>query len=322
MKVFVTGGSGFVGGHAIERLTKDHDVVAMARSEKSASVVRGFGARAVSAELGAVSPQLLEGVDAIVHSAAYAEEWGTREQFWSANVDGTTQLLDAAKKAGVKRFVHIGTEAAVFDGHPLVDIDETHPYPAHQRYLYSETKAEAERRVLAAKTASFETLSIRPRMVWGPRDASVLPAIVRMAKAGSFAWLDGGRHLTSTTHVLNVADALALALERGRSGESYFVTDEGTRTIREFVTALAATRGVDLSKAASVPGWLARPLSAIVEGAYRVAGAERTPPMTRFAIAMMSRTVTIKIDKARAELGYAPRISVDEGLRAMHATSA
>ncbi len=317
MKVFVTGGSGFVGSHVIERLAKEHEVVAMARSPKSEAAVRAFGATPISAELGAVKPEALTGVDAIVHAAAFAEEWGTRAQFWTANVDGTTQLLDAAKKAGVKRFVHVGTEAALFDGHSLVDVDETAPYPAHPRYLYSETKAEAEKRVLAAETTAFETISIRPRLVWGPRDASVLPAVLRMAKAGSFAWLDGGRHLTSTTHVTNVADALALALTRGRSGQAYFVTDEGTRTMRSFLTELAATQSVDLSKAGSVPGWLARPLSVIVEGAYRLVGAKKTPPMTRFAVAMMSRTVTIKIDKARAELGYTPRVSVEAGMRSM-----
>lgn len=86
---------------------------------------------------------MLRGMDVVVHAAAYAEEWGTRAQFWEANVDGTQKTLDAARRAGVARFVHIGTEAAVFDGHDLVNIDETREYPAVQKYLYSETKAEA-----------------------------------------------------------------------------------------------------------------------------------------------------------------------------------
>lgn len=319
MRVFVTGGSGFVGGHAIERIAREHEVFAMARSEASAAVVRGFGATPVRCELGAVRAEDLAGIDAIVHAAAFVEEWGTRDQFWTANVVGTTQLLDAARAAGVKRFVHVGTEAAVFDGHALVDVDERAPYPTRHRFLYSETKAEAEKRVLAARSDAFTTISVRPRLVWGPRDASVLPAVVRMAKAGRFAWLDGGRHLTSTTHASNLAEALALALGRGRSGEAYFVADDGTRTVREFLTPLAATAGVDLSRAGNVPGWLARPVSVVVEGAYRMVGATRTPPMTRFAIAMMSRTVTVNTAKAKAELGYAPKVSVEEGLRAMQA---
>src|SRR5690606_20182814 len=97
----------------------------------------------------------------------------------------------------------------------LVDIDESVLPPSRHTFLYSETKAEAERRVLAANSAEFTTLSLRPRFVWGPRDTSVLPAIVAMVEKGSFAWLDGGRHATSTTHVANLVHAVELALDHG-----------------------------------------------------------------------------------------------------------
>jgi hypothetical protein len=314
MQIFVTGGSGFVGGHLLEALAaQGHSLHALARSDASARLVQGYGATPVRADLGDIQGEHLRGAEAVIHCAARAEEWGTRAQFWEANVRGTERVLAAAREAGVRRFIHVGTEAAVFDGHDLVDIDETYPYPKRQRYLYSESKAEAERLVLGANSEAMTTLSIRPRLVWGPRDSTVLPAIVRMARAGSFAWLDGGRALTSTTHVRNVVHALGLSLRAGRGGAAYFVADDGQRTIREFLTALSATQGVTLP-ARSIPGALARPLSALVEGAYRLVGAKATPPMTRFAIAMMSRTVTVRCDRARAELGYAPVISVDEGL--------
>lgn len=316
MRIFVTGGSGFVGGHLIEALASRHEVLALGRSSGSLARVEQFGARGVRGELGAVDPSALAGVDAVVHAAAFVEEWGTREQFWQANVVGTEQLLGAARSAGVRRFVHVGTEAAIFDGHDLVGVDEQHPYPKRQRYLYSETKAEAEQRVLAASQEGFAALSIRPRLVWGERDTSVLPAVLRMAREGSFAWLDGGRQRTSTTHVANLVHALELALERGRGGQAYFVADEGERTMREFLAALTQTQGVTLPSR-SIPSALARPLAAGVEGLWTFLKIQRTPPMTRFAIDMMSSTVTVRTGKARSELGYAPVISVEEGLRRM-----
>lgn len=316
MRVFVTGGSGFVGGHVIEGLvTRGHEVRAMSRSERSADAVRRFGASPVRSSLGAVEPAHLEGCDAIVHCAAFVEEWGTRARFWEANVEGTTQLLAAARQAGVRRFVHIGTEAALFDGHDLVSIDETAPYPARQRFLYSETKAEAERRVLAANGDAMTTLSLRPRLVWGPRDTSVLPAVLRMAEEGSWVWLDGGAHRTSSCHVLNLVHAVSLALEGGRGGEAYFIADDGELTLRDFIGRLAASEGVELG-ARSIPGWLARALAGAVEGAWRLFRVRRTPPMTRFAIAMMSATVTVSTSKARAELGYEPVIRVSDVLAA------
>jgi nucleoside-diphosphate-sugar epimerase len=316
MKVFVTGGSGFVGGHVIEALSPTYTVLAMARSPKSAQAVARYGATAVTVGLDAVDAGHLAGCDAVVHCAAYVEEWGTREQYWKGNVEGTTRMLDAARRAGVQRFVHIGTEAALFDGHDLVDVDEGHPYPAVQRYLYSETKAEAERRVLAANAEGFATISLRPRFVWGPRDTSVLPAVLRMARAGAWVWLDGGRARTSTTHVRNLARAVELALTEGRGGEAYFVADEGTRPLRELLSAMAQTQGVTLPDR-TMPGAVARPLAAALEGAWRALGIKKAPPMTAFAIAMMSRAVTVNTAKARRELGYAPVIDVAAGLAAM-----
>lgn len=314
MHVFITGGSGFVGGHVIERLiAKGHQVSAMARSKRSEAVVAGFGATPVSCALGEVREEHLANVDVIVHCAAFVEEWGTREQYVRVNVDGTKQLLAMAKRAGTPRFIHISTEAVLFNGEDLVDIDESTPYPA-QTFLYSETKAEAERCVLAANESGLVTLALRPRFVWGPRDQTILPVIVSMAKRWS--WIDGGRAQTSTTHVANLAHSVLLALEHGRGGEAYFVVDRERSTMRAFLTALARTRNVDLpSRSLSLP--VARTIAEVLERVYRLASSATPPPLTRFSAAMMSSTVTIRSDKAERDLGYAPVISVAEGLAAL-----
>jgi len=293
-----------------------HDAVAMARSDRSAEKVERYGATPVRAALGSVSQNDLAGCDAVVHAAAFVEEWGTRAQFWEANVEGTTQLLEVAERAGVTRFIHIGTEAALFDGRALVQIDETEGYPQKQRFLYSETKAEAERRVLAASTERFTTLSIRPRFVWGPRDTSVRPAIVRMANAGGWTWLDGGRARTSTTHVENLVHAVLLGLENGRGGEAYFVADAEESSLESFLSELAHTAGVELPRR-SLPGAVVRPIATVLDAAYRMVGSSTPPPITRFAAAMMSRTITVRTDKAERELGYAPVITLAEGFEAL-----
>jgi nucleoside-diphosphate-sugar epimerase len=319
MKIFVTGGSGFVGGHVIERLCDEHEIVAMARSDRSAGAVETLGATAVRCSLGHVRPEHLEGVDVIVHSAAFVEEWGTREQFFQVNVEGTRQLLDVAKRAGVSRFIHIGTEAALFDGSDLVEATEETPYPDHHRFLYSESKAAAERLVLGANTSGFTTLSLRPRLVWGPRDATVLPAIKEMVERNAFVWLDGGDSRTSTTHVANLVHAVRLALTEGRGGEAYFVADGEDSRIRDFLIRLAATDDVELPDR-SIPGWLARSLAAATEGVWRLLRLRSTPPLTLFSVAMMSREVTVRTEKAQRELGYQPVMTLERGFSALRAS--
>lgn len=321
MIVFVTGGSGFIGGHVIERLVANgHRVRAMARSDRSAEAVTSLGATPVRCGLHDVQQDHLASCDAVVHCAAFVEEYGPRDAFWQANVEGTQRVLDAAQAADVGRFVHIGTEAALFDGHDLLDIDETHPVPARQRFLYSETKAEAERRVLAVDRPGFRTLSLRPRLVWGPRDGSVLPAIIAMAQAGRWSWLDKGAGRTSTTHVHNLAHAVVLAVDADIGGTALFVADAGQTTLRAFLTRLANTRGVALPDR-SMPGALARPLSRLVEGAWRLLRLPGTPPLVAFSVHMMSRSVTVRWDRAAQVLGYEPIIDRDTGLAQLAATA-
>jgi len=316
MKVFVTGASGFVGGAVVQLLKKKHSIYAMSRSEKSDAAIRKLGAKPVRCELGRVEANHLKGIDAIVHAAAFVEQWGSRADFWNANVTGTEQLMAAAQEARVKRFIFIGTEACLFHGQDMLDIDESYPYPAATPYLYSLTKGEAEKRVIAANAKGFATLSIRPRLVWGTGDKTILPVLVDMIQKKKFMWMDKGDKRTDTTHIANLAHAVALGLTKGRGGEVYFVTDGEPTTFRNFLTRYLATQDIQ-PPGKSVPGAVARGLAFIIESVWKLFRLSGEPPLTRFAAAIMSRHCTIRIDKIRKDMGYKPVISVAEGLKQM-----
>lgn len=315
-KLFITGASGFVGGAIVQALANRYTLLALSRSDRSDAVIRALGATPVRGELGSVAAEAMAGCEAVIHCAAFVKQWGTREQFWNANVEGTRQLLQVARQAGAQRFIHIGTEAALFHGQHMRDIDEQYPYPAHTPFLYSETKAAAEKLVLAANAPGFATLSIRPRFVWGPGDQTILPVLEAMVRSGQFLWIDHGRAQTSTTHIANLVHAVELALERGAGGNAYFVTDDGNTQMHEFLTALLATRKLQPQEK-SIPGWLARMLAVLTEGTWRALGKTSDPPLTRLAASMMSRDCTIRTDKAQRELGYQPVISRGDGLKGL-----
>jgi nucleoside-diphosphate-sugar epimerase len=317
MRIFVTGASGFVGGAATRSLiAAGHSVLAMSRSEESDAKIRALGAEPVRCDLENVVGPHLAGADVVLHCAAFVEQWGPRNAWTRFNVEGTRNVLSAAQNWGVPRFIHIGTEAALFRGQHLRGVDETYPLAPRSPYPYSSTKAQAEQLVRDANAPGFETIVLRPRFIWGPGDTTLLPAIVAMAKAGQFMWINGGRAMTSTTHIANLVHAIDLALTKGRAGEAYFILDDGVRPMREMLSGMAASRGVALPDK-SVPGWVADAIGATCETLWRTFPMKGDPPLTRFSAMIMSRDAILKDDKARAEMGYAPVISVEDGLRAL-----
>lgn len=320
---FVTGGSGFIGGALVRRLVAEGwRVRALARSDASAKAVAANGAEAVRGDLDDVGAMAdgARGCDVTFHCAAQLGEWGTRAEFEHGNVQGTKNAIEASQRGGVQRFVHVGTEAALFDGEPLVMVDERAPLKPDSPALYSATKAQAEAVVLAAASPELETVVVRPRLVWGPGDTTVLPELVEAVDSGRFAWIGGGRHLTSTTHVDNVVEGLLLAAEKGTSGSAYFVTDGEPVEFRDFVTRWLATAGVEPG-GRSVPAPLARVAAAAVERVWRLLRLKSTPPITRLGVWLASLETTIDITRARTELGYEPIRGVDEGLAELAAAT-
>jgi nucleoside-diphosphate-sugar epimerase len=318
---FVTGGSGFIGGRLIERLRADgHAVRALARSPSAAERVRERGAEPVQGDLADAAAMRAgaEGCELAFHAAATLGDWGTPEDFERGNVDGTRNALRACAEAGVRRFVHVSTEAVLLAGEPLVDVDETAPLRPDSPALYSATKARAEQAVIAANGERFETVVVRPRFVWGVGDTTLLPVMVEMVRSGRFAWIGGGRHRTSTTHVDNTVEGLVLGATRGRPGNVYFVTDGEPVVFREFVGELLATQGV-ASPSRSIPAWLASALARAGEAGWRALPLPGQPPMTRFVYWVSSQECTIRIDKAREQLGYTPVKSIADGLAELRA---
>jgi len=313
---FVTGGSGFIGGALVRRLVADGvSVRALARSDASARKVAAHGAEPVSGDLDdtAALQRGAEGCEWAFHCAAHLGDWGRPADFERGNVLGTRNTLAAARAAGVKRFVHVGTEAALLAGEPLIEADEHAPLRFDSKALYSATKARAEEAVVEANGDGFETVVVRPRFVWGRGDTTLLPQIAAMVRSGRFAWIGGGRHLTSITHVDNTVEGLVLAARKGTPGAAYFVTDGPPVVFRDFLTRMLATKGIEPPDR-SIPAPVASALAAAGERAWRLLPLPGRPPLTRFAVWVSSQECTLDISKARAELGYEPVKGQEEGL--------
>ena len=168
-------------------------VRALARSDAAAERVTAAGAEPVRGDLGdaAALERGARGAEVTFHVAAKAEDWGAWEDFRRVNVEGTKAVLAASRAAGVRRVVHVGTEAALMHGQPLVHADERTPLALSSKAPYPATKAAAEAAVVAA--GGVETVVIRPRFVWGPGDTTLLPVLIELVRRGRFRWIGGGR---------------------------------------------------------------------------------------------------------------------------------
>jgi nucleoside-diphosphate-sugar epimerase len=228
MRIFITGASGFVGGAATSALIgAGHEVLAMSRSARSDIGIRELGAVPVRCDLETITSDHISDCQTVIHCAAYVEAWGPKDAWYKANVAGTRTMLDVALAAGVSRFIHIGTEAAICHGQDLHDADETVPLAPDSPYPYCATKAQAEQLVREANRDGFTTIILRPRFIWGPGDTTLLPLIEAMAGAGKWMWINHGRSMTSTTHIDNLVHAITLSLTQGVGGSAYFILDDG-----------------------------------------------------------------------------------------------
>ena len=321
---FVTGGSGFIGGRLIGRLTREGiSVRALARSDGSAAKVEALGAEPVRGDLDDEDAMRAgaEGCKYAFHAAAKVEDWGDPADFERINVDGTNRVLRATRAAGVERFVHVGTEAALLAGDPLVNADESAPLRPDSKSLYPSSKAKAERAVRGAARDGFDTSVIRPRFVWGPDDQTVLPTIVGMVESGKFAFIGGGKHRTSTTHVDNAVEGMVLAADKAPAGRAYFVTDGEPIVFRDWITKLLATQGVE-APGRSVPKPVAAALAAGSETVWRLLRRTSSPPpLTRMAYWVSGLECTLDDSAARRDLGYVPVITREQGLADLSAST-
>lgn len=324
MRIFVTGGSGFVGQHLIRRLVgAGHEVTALARTDRAAELVGRAGAQPVLGDLSDLvdsdpPPQwtsALRGVDAVVHGAAYMAFWGPDDVFRRANLAPSVALHQLAASSGVKRFVLISA-ASVATGTQRAPVVDERTDEGRPNIAYSRIKLATERILLSADTPTMTTVALRPPFIWGA-GMSTLGQFVAAVEAGRFSWIDKGKHTVDFVHVGNLAEAVRLALTGGRAGRAYYITDGTPMPTRDLFTPLLATQGVDVSAAPSVPFALAAPLGALLETGARLLRRPEPPMLTNWITTFMGRDRSYDITAARRELGYTPSVSLADGLAQM-----
>lgn len=324
MKVLVTGGGGFLGQAIVRQLLARGDTVRiLQRSNVPELVAAGIDCHCGDIADQSVVARAVSGCDVVFHVAAKAGVWGRYDEYYRANVTGTKNVIAACLTNQVGKLVYTSSPSVVFDGCDEAGVDESTPYP--KRYLsnYPKTKAIAEQLVLSANNDNFSTASLRPHLIWGPGDNHLFPRLVQRSRQGKLRRVGDGRNLVDTTYVDNAADA-HLAAERALSprsavaGKAYFISNGEPLPIWDMINQMLAcaneppvTRGVSSSMAYAV--------GALMEATYGLLGRKEEPPMTRFVARQLSTAHWFRLDAAKRDFGYEPKVTIAEGLQRLAA---
>jgi 2-alkyl-3-oxoalkanoate reductase len=197
--------------------------------------------------------------------------------------------------------------------------DESAPYPERFDAAYPRTKALAEQLIVAANGKDLASVSIRPHLIWGPGDNNLLPRIISRARTGRLRRIGGGDPKIDPIYIDNAAMAHFLAADKlepgcGIAGKVYFVTQGETIPLWTMIDRLLASAGIEPVRR-SITRPLAIATAGLLELGYYLSRQRAEPPLTRFLVRQLSTTHWFKIDAARRDLGYEPKVSIDEGMR-------
>ena len=324
MKALVTGAGGFLGG-AIARALRDRgdEVRGFSRGEHP-----GLEALGIEQHRGDILDRsavrdTAQGVDVVFHVAAKVAAGGRLADFRATNVTGTENVIAACQECNVPVLVYTSTPSVVFGTTDLEGADESLDYPDYYDSHYGRTKAEAEQQVLAAASDELQTVALRPHLVWGPGDTSLIPRVIERGRSGILRRIDGPVKLTDVTFIDDTVRAHLLAADKllaggdhtsRINGRAYFLSSGEPVEIWEFVDRLLGAAGVSpiqkhVSRSvALLAGW-------VLESAHALFRGKGDPRMSRWIVRELTTSRWFDISAARHDLGYEPLVSLEEGMR-------
>ena len=321
MRALVTGGGGFLGLYIVELLlAAGHQVRAFCRGRYPA--LDTLKVETVQGDLrdAPAVRRACEGMEAVFHTAAVPGVWGSWDMFHGINTLGTLNVIEACRAAGVARLIYTSSPSVVFDGHDHVDADESLPYPTRWLCHYPHSKALAEQAVLAANDAErLRTVSLRPHLIWGPRDNHLIPRLIQKARLGQLRRVGDGTNVVSVSYVENAAAAhlqaeRSLANSTTPGGRAYFINEPQSVNLWDWIDDLLQRAGLPPVKR-RISSRTASVIGAACELTWSALRLKSEPPMTRFVAAQLSGSHSYTIAAAQRDFGYQPLVSVVEGLR-------
>jgi nucleoside-diphosphate-sugar epimerase len=313
----ITGATGFVGSHIAEACAAHgYSPRALVRAGSETALLERQGVALARGDVtdGEAMRAAVDGVEVIFHCAAKVGDWGPVEEYRAVNVAGLQNLLEACKGRPLRRFVHCSS-LGVYAARHHHGTDESEQLPAQHKDGYTQSKVESEQLALRYhREHGVPVVVLRPGFVYGPRDRIVLPRLVENLRLGKVRYLGTGERALNTIYVGNLVEAAFLAAEKpGAVGQIFNLTDGEFVAKKRFIEAVADGLGVPRPRR-TVPLWLARVVAWYLERRARRTNAPTAPVLTQGRLKFLGLNLDFSIEKAKRELGYAPRYSFEQGM--------
>lgn len=317
MKVLVTGtGSMLLRGIANELISRGDEVVCLQR--RPADAVDGQHARHVSADIRDVEAvtSAASSCDAIIHGAARVGVVGKWNDFKTTNINGTENVVQAAKKQNISRLVLVSTPSVAHTGHSIIGASAEPAQIGRKNSFYAESKAISERIALDANSDHLAVVAIRPHLVWGPGDAQLIGRIVERAISGRLAIIGNGHALVDTTYVDNavsghLAALDALHLGASCAGKAYVLSNGEPRTVNELMRTICAAAGVPFAPR-HIPLTAGLFLGSVIERMWPLVRSSE-PPITRFVAEQLGTAHWFDQCSFQNDCSWTPKVALDEG---------
>jgi len=318
LRYLITGATGFLGGHMAEAcVARGSPVRTIARPTSDTSALQKLGVTIVPGDLTNTDTvrQALQDVDVVVHCAARVGDRGPVADYRPVNVGALRELLQACVGRPLHRFVHMSS-LGVYEARHHFGTDETEALPAVHIDGYTQTKVEAEQAVWEFhRVQHLPIVVLRPGFVYGPRDRTVMPKLIRRMRNGKIHYLGSDRRALNSIYIGNLVDAVFLAVDKPVAvGQAYNLTDGEEVSKRRFIEAVAGGMGIEPPRQ-RLPRWLAALAVRVLRHHVRRHGMDPKPLITPAQFKFMVLNLDFSIEKARRELGYHPRLPFDQAIR-------
>jgi len=317
MKVLVTGATGFLGGALTRRLhNMGWHVTALGRNAAKLDQLEREGLRVLQHNLKDKSSMIAACKDQeiVFHCAALPSPWGNFEAFYQANVIGTRNVIRGCEEQKVKRLVYVSTPSLYFGYSSRVNVKETDELPEPVSN-YAATKILAEQELDEAFARGLATIAIRPRAIFGPGDTVIFPRLIPRLQSGRLPILGDGENVVDLTYIENVVDALLLCAESPANtlGKKYNISNDEPVKIWKLIERICDELDLPHPKR-KISYRTANAAASVLELIYTLIPTHPEPPLTRVSVSMMANSTSVDISAARNELGYQPKVSIDEGV--------